>query len=99
MKMSRAKAASKAQAKRAGAVGRRARRLGTQQSKRPFLSDVVLRKLAALGLPKNRKVYNARLRELLNTVPSPRSEPHGDGNSGGRVLAGIAAAGSFEGAK
>jgi hypothetical protein len=31
----------------------------------PFIPTPVLRQLAAMKLPKNRRVYNARLRELL----------------------------------
>jgi hypothetical protein len=63
------KSASKAngqrQARRLSAAGRRQQRLNLQKTKQPFIPTCVLKALSELHLPRNKRIYTAKLRELL----------------------------------
>jgi hypothetical protein len=67
-KASRAKASSRAQARRWNAAARRMRLQNILKRKRQVLiPSNVLQMLQAMHLPKDCQAYNAKLRELLGT--------------------------------
>jgi hypothetical protein len=53
------------QGARLKAVMRQQRLANMKRSRGPLIPTPVLRQLAAMKLPKDRRIYNARLRELL----------------------------------
>jgi hypothetical protein len=56
------------QARRLRAAAAHRRAMNLKRASEPLIPSKVLRALAAMKLPKNKRVYNARLRELLGGV-------------------------------
>lgn len=63
--MSRHRANGQKQAQRLRMIMRQRRILNAKKTGKPLIPDSVLEALAAMGLPKDRRIYTARLRELL----------------------------------
>jgi hypothetical protein len=66
-KSSRHRANVRAQAKRWNAMVRLRRRQNLQRKSELWIPTSVLQALAALGLPKDKNIYTARLRELMGS--------------------------------
>jgi hypothetical protein len=66
-KKSRHRANGTRQAKRLSLSAHARRALMAKRTGRPLIPGAVLNALASMRLPKNKRVYNARLRELLGT--------------------------------
>jgi hypothetical protein len=63
-KVSRAKLSSQKQAERVRQAVRQARILNAKRTGKPYISDAILRALAAAGLPPEKQAYDLKLREL-----------------------------------
>lgn len=65
---SRKAANGQRQARRHNAAARQRHRLNLKKAHGPLIPDRVLKALAEMALPPNKKLYDAKLRELLRGV-------------------------------
>jgi hypothetical protein len=66
--MTSQRASGRKQARRIAALGRQRRMLQIKQSREALIPNRVLKALAALHLPRDPKLYTAKLQELLRGV-------------------------------